>query len=63
MIGKTLYYGKDWGDSDRIQILNPTNASPYWHLIIHYDDNRRLDVLTSHMVAVAEDTKIIEIHY
>ncbi|MCD6124295.1 hypothetical protein J7J62_03885 [bacterium] len=62
MKGKTLCYGIDWKDEDKVIVHPPEPDSPYWEVVIIRDKySKRIEA--NEMIIEYENDKIVSVHY
>lgn len=64
MLGKELYYGKDWGEEDTVQVYPPNQDKPYWLIVISFERKReKLTIFASHATVEEENGIVSAIYY
>ena len=65
MLGRALFYGRDWGDGDEVLVSTPTDAEPWWEIKLKGKDEDEpwFEVRCSEAAVVYENGKVVEIYY
>ncbi len=65
MLGKSLFYGRDWSEEDEVRVCTPTNEEPWWEIELKRrgEDKPWFKVVCSEAVVVYENEKVVEIYY
>ena len=65
MLGRALFYGRDWGDGDEVHVSTPTDEEPWWEIKLkgRDEDEPWFEVRCSEAAVVYENGKVVEIYY
>ena len=63
MLNRSLYFGRDWGKKNKVEIRPPEGGAYYWEFRIYDGDVWISRIVANEMVVIYENGKIVEVHY